>query len=120
MAYGKWKPSRAKAREYVEKLDEVQAFCDEHAIRYSGTMDSYYFSINGQQYRVSNHTVAASNSKAYRLDEMTGEMVKVREKYHNPEDDVICITAGKTRLIEVYNNILTGKKLDKRGKIKDE
>ena len=46
------------------------------------------------------------------------EMVKVREKYHNPEDDVICITAGKTRLIEVYNNILTGKKLDKRGKIK--
>lgn len=118
MGYGKWKPSKAKAREYVEKLDELRAFCDEHGISYSGTMDSYYFTVDGRKYRVSNHTVSASNDKAYRLDEMTGEMVKVREKYHDPEDDIICITAGKTRLIEVYSNVLTGRQLDKRGNIK--
>lgn len=99
-------------------MDAVQAFCDEHDISYSGTMDSYYFSLNGQKYRVSNHTIAASNAGAYRLDEMTGEMVKTREKYHDPDDDIVCFTAGKQRIPEIYNALLAGKELDKRGYVK--
>lgn len=118
MTYGKWKPSRAKAKEYAEKMNEVQAFCDEHGISYSGTMDSYYFTLNGQRYRVSNHTIARSNAKAFRLDEMTGEIVKVREQYHNPDGDIICYTASKTRLPEIYEALVAGKTLDKRGNAK--
>lgn len=118
MSYIKWKPSCAKAKEYAAKMDEVQAFCDEHGIRYSGTMDSYYFTLSGKRYRVSNHTIKASNNGAYHLDELSGHRVKVREQYHNPDDDIICFTASKTRLPEIYNALLAGKELDKRGNAK--
>jgi hypothetical protein len=42
---------------------------------------------------------------------------QIREKYHeNKEsDDVIYITAGKTRIIEIYNDLKAGHKLDRRG-----
>ena len=114
--YGrKWKPSKKKVEEFVQKMDEVQAFCLEKDIGFSSKMDSFYFTVGGKKYRVSNHTVAASNRKATNF---LGE--QVRELYHpnGLEDDTVYITAGKTRLIEVYNNILTGKKLDKRGNVK--
>lgn len=118
MGYGKWKPSRAKAKEFAKQMDSIQAFCDEHGISYSRTMDSYYFSLNGKNYRVSNHTIKASNSKAYRLDELTGKIVQIRELYHTDDDDLICFTASKTRLPEIYNALLAGKELDKRGYVK--
>lgn len=118
MAYGRWKPSRAKAKEYAEKMDSIQAFCDAHGISYSRTMDSYYFTITGQKYRVSNHTIKASNSKAYRFDELSGQRVKVRDKYHGDDENLVCFTASKTRLPEIYNALLARKELDKRGYIK--
>ena len=58
------------------------------------------------------------NDKAYHFDELTGHTTKIRDEYHTAESDTICITAGKTRLPEVYQNILSGKPLDKRGNIK--
>lgn len=114
--YGrKWKPSKTRIAEFVQKMDGVQEFCIKNGIDFSHKMDSFYFTVDNQKYRVSNHTVAASNGKAYNF---LGE--QVRDIYHpnGTEDDVIYITAGKTRLIEVYTNILTGKPLDKRGNIK--
>jgi hypothetical protein len=115
MGYGKWKPSRAKAKEFAKQMDSIQTFCDEHGISYSRTMDSYYFSIDGQKYRVSNHTIKASNSKAYRFDELTGQTIKVRDVYHDDDESLICFTASKTRLPEIYNALTAGKELDKRG-----
>ena len=77
--------------------------------------DSYYFHLNGKKYRVSNHTMEASNRKAYNR---FGE--QVREKYHDLEEekDTICITASKTRIIEIYDCLKKGIELDKRGRIK--
>lgn len=77
-------------------------------------MDSYYFSINGEDYRVSNHTVAQSNRKAY-----NSLGVKVREEYHDPDeyDRQHEITASKTRIIEIYEALKAGKKIDKRGNV---
>ena len=113
MAYGrKWKPSRAAAREYAQTMSDVQAFCDEHGIRYSGSMDSYYFTVNGKEYRVSNHSVEASNARA--VNDL-GE--RVRDAYH-PEgrkNDVIYIHAGKTRIREIYEDLAAGYQLDGRG-----
>lgn len=110
--YRKFKPSKAQARAFAQKMDEIDSFCRENAIDHSKSSDSYYFTIDGQNYRVSNHTIAASNRGAYND---FGE--QIREKYHGnkEDDDVIYITAGKTRIIEIYTDLKNGYKLDRRG-----
>ena len=87
----------------AETMNAINKFCSENGISTSLSNNSYYFTIDGQKYRVSNHTVEASNSKAF--DELTGE--QLREVYHKDgrELDTIYITAGKTRLIEIYNDL---------------
>ena len=91
-----YRPSAAKRQEFHEKMLEVEAFCKKYGISASRNNDSYYFSIEGQRYRVSNHSVEASNRAAF--DEYTGEQLK--ELYHDPEreEDVIEILAGKLGL----------------------
>lgn len=117
MGYYKWKPSKAKAREFAKKMSEIEEFCYANGIMQSKNGDSYYFSINGQNYRVSNHSIEASNRGAY--DE-NGE--KVRELYHanGRQDDTIYIHAGKTRIIEIYNNLKNGCSLDGFGNVKKQ
>lgn len=112
----KWKPSKTKAKEFAIEMENIKEFCYENGISHSKTMDSYYFTLDGIYYRVSNHTMETSNVHAYND---FGE--QVREKYHNKDDfeNLVCITAGKTRIIEIYNNLKDGKILDKRGYIKD-
>lgn len=112
MAFSRrWKPSKTKAREFASKMKEIEEFCMEHGISQSRSSDSYYFTVDGRQYRVSNHTIEASNRAVF--DEITGE--QKRELYHADDSDEICITASKTRIIEIYNDILAGYELDKRG-----
>lgn len=96
-------------------MNEIDQFCLDNGIVQSRTSDSYYFHLNGKRYRISNHTMAASNRKAFN---QFGE--QVREKYHDleAEKDTICITASKTRLIEIYNDLKCGRTLDKRGFVK--
>lgn len=108
----RWKPSKSKAREFAQKMEEISEYCLEHGIGSSRSMDSFYFSIGGQDYRVSNHTIAQSNRNAYRNGE------QIREKYHEDEEreDTVYITASKTRLIEIHQALLAGKKLDRRGR----
>lgn len=112
----KYRPSKTKAREFAQEMDRIDQFCSENGIDHSRTSDSYYFMIDGQKYRVSNHTVAASNAGAYND---LGE--KIRDKYHEggEESDTIYITAGKTRIIEIYNDLKAGYKLDRRGRRKE-
>lgn len=113
MGYGRrWKPSKSAAREFAEKMDEIKKFCNENGIDYSLSCDSYYFIVNGIKYRVSNHTIEASNYKAYDED---GNII--RELYHpnGRESDTIYITAGKTRIMDIYNDLKNGYELDKRG-----
>lgn len=114
----RYRPSRAKAREFAKKMDEVERFCDEHGISYSASMDSFYFAIKGEKYRVSNHTVAASNAGRFAYDPITGERVETRAKYHEDGefDRAHEITAGKTRIIDIYNDLVAGYALDKRGR----
>lgn len=108
----KYRPSRTKAREYAAKMDALQAFCDENGISYSSTMDSYYFRLKGQDYRVSNHSIESSNAAAY---DWTG--AKVRDTYHSAERkaNIIYIHAGKTRIEEIYTDLKNGYELDGRG-----
>lgn len=111
--YKKWSPSKKAKREFAEKMKEIYDFCAEHGIYASRTNDSYYFTINGVNYRVSNHSVETSNKAAY--DEVSG--AKQRPLYHDDgrKDDTVYIHAGKTRIIEIYNDLEAGFKLDGKG-----
>ena len=118
MGFGyRYKPSKTKIREYAEKMDRIDDFCRENNISKSANSDSYYFEINGQKYRVSNHSVESSNRGAY--EEGTHE--QIRELYHpeGREKDTIYIHAGKTRIMKIYKNQKTGKELDGRGNVKE-
>ena len=106
-------PSKSAKREFAIKMKEIDEFCKENSIQASLSNDSYYFSINGQKYRVSNHSVETSNRGAY--DSLTGE--KLRDLYHEHgrEDDTIYIHAGKTRIMDIYTDLINGYELDGRG-----
>ena len=106
----RWKPSKSAARKFAQMMDDIDRFCAEHGITASRSSDSYYFDIRGQRYRVSNHTVQKSNRTMIELG---------RVPYHpnGEDDDTVYITAGKTRIIEIYNNLAAGKTLDKRGNV---
>ena len=118
MGFGyRYKPSKTQIREYAEKMDRIDDFCNKNNISKSANSDSYYFEINGQKYRVSNHSVESSNRGAY--EEGTHE--QIRELYHpeGREKDTIYIHAGKTRIMEIYENLKAGKELDGRGNVKE-
>lgn len=53
----KWRPSKTAKREFAEKMEEIEKFCTEHGISASASKDSYYFVLNGKNYRVSNHSI---------------------------------------------------------------
>lgn len=110
----KWKPSKKSINEFKQKITEVETFCKENNISASLSLDSFYFELNGKKYRVSNHTVEASNSAAYK------DGVKIREEYHpaGRQKEVAYIYASKTRLIEIYNNIKAGFEVDGHGYVK--
>lgn len=110
----KWKPSKAAAQEFAEQMKEITRFCIENHISHSCGYDSYYFSVGGQKYRVSNHSVESSNARAFN---QYGD--QIRDIYHpdGREDDTIYIHAGKTRIIQIYNDLKAGYKLDGRGNL---
>ena len=111
MSY-KWKPSKSAKREFAQKMNAIDEFCTLNNIHQSRTSDSYYFTINGQDYRVSNHSIESSNAKAY---DWLGN--QVREIYHENgrEDNVVYIHASKTRIIDIYNDLKAGIKLNGKG-----
>ncbi len=97
------------------KLAQIREFCDDHNIRYSKNQDSYYFTIRGTRYRVSNHTVEASNKAAYRRDG-----TRRRELYHpnGREKDTVYIHASHFRIPQIYMDLRMGRDLDGRGRSK--
>lgn len=46
-----WKPSKTARREFAQKMQEIDAFCKQHNIDKSRNGDSYYFTLNGTDYR---------------------------------------------------------------------
>ena len=97
----------------LKKCKKSKIFATKTALSQVKNNDSYYFTLNSTKYRVSNHTIEASNKAAFDID--TG-MYK-RDLYHKTErkDDTVYIHAGKTRIIDIYNDLKAGYKLDGKG-----
>lgn len=107
MAYGRrWKPSKSKAREFAEKMTEIDEYCDQNGISRSRSSDSYYFTHDGVDYRVSNHAVERS------IDSYGYHYHGNSEEYRST---TFCIHAGKTRIMEIHKLITSGVKVDHRG-----
>ena len=104
MAYRKWKPSRSAARTFAQTMADIDSFCRENAISQSKTGDSYYFTLNGINYRISNHSVEASYRNSGGAWHTEGR-----------QEDTVYIHAGKTRIREIYTALKNGEKLDGRG-----
>ena len=106
----KWKPSKAAAREYAEKKESLNSFLAKNQqIRSSLSQNSFYFEVNGKSVRISNHTVKASDRGCF--DEFGNEL---RNSYHAEKYDIE-ITASPLRLEQIYNDLLAGHELNKRG-----
>lgn len=99
--------------EKTRRLEEIRHFCDDHNIRYSKNQDSYYFTVRGTRYRVSNHTVEASNRAAYRRD---GSMRRALYHPDGREDGVVYIHASHFRIPQIYMDLRMGRALDGRGR----
>ena len=96
----------------------MKIFAPKTALLQVKNNDSYYFTLSGTSYRVSNYTIEASNKAAFDIN--TG-MYK-RDLYHETErkDDTVYIHAGKTRIMDIYNDLKAGYKLNEKGyKIKE-
>ena len=99
----KWSPGKTRVKEFAFKMLEIEVFCNTNNIQMSNKRDSYYFTLNGKKYRVSNHTREASNYNS-------------GKKYHDIDnEEFICITAGKTRIIQIYNDLKNGFELNDEG-----
>lgn len=112
--YRRWKPSKSAAREFHNTMNEIDDFCRENGIDASRSKDSYYFTINGQNYRVSNHSVEASNEHSKSI---LADGTVLFNGYHTDgrKADTIYIHASKTRIREIYNDLKDGFVLDGRG-----
>lgn len=108
--------SKSAKREFAEKIQKIKEFCDSNSIGYSRGMNSFYFKINAKSIRVSNHTIKASDKGCFYEDIYNGENIKIRDSYHKDKKYDIEISASKTRIIEIYNDLKAGYKLNKKGK----
>ena len=91
--------SRSQINDFKEQMEKIEKFCQVNKIDKSRSSDSYYFTLNDINYRVSNHSVNSST-------------------HHNgKEANTIYIHASKVRIIEIYNNLKKGLKLNGRGQI---
>jgi len=111
----KWRPSKTDAKEFAIKMEKIGEFCKENNIKTSMNKDSYYFEIDGKNYRVSNHTVAKSDKGMYKLSDCGSFYEKQRDSYHKDAVYFECFTASKSRIIDIYSLIKKGVKLNKRG-----
>lgn len=105
-----WKPSKEEAKAFAIKMAEIKAFCEEFNIIKNYKEDSYYFELNGNMYRVSNH------SKPLEVDwDELGNKIKYFEY-----EGVILIQASKTRIMDIYMALKDGKKVDAKGNVLEE
>lgn len=109
----KWTPSKKRKREFAILMDKIDDFRYENGISRSSTSDSYYFTINDQKYRVSNHAVESRKGKVLYHDSAGMPIrAQIPSEWTKREKDIKYIHASKTRNMEIYNDLKAGYELD--------
>ena len=117
-------PSAEEKEAFKAAMRELEAYVKAEGISASAGYDSFYFEVDDRSYRVSNHSVEASNRN--RCDKCQREHggapcseVKHCYVFHKGGRDkaVRYIHAGKTRLVGIHKALKAGFKLDGRGNI---
>lgn len=88
-------------KNYVEYTKRIVLFCKLNGITYSTSLDSFYFSLNGKDYRISNHSLEDSIKFSH-------------GRYHTNKEqnkNLICIQADKSQLFKIYNKLKEGKEI---------
>lgn len=98
MAKGYWTHSKAEKQIFAQTMDDIDRFCRENGIEHVENGGTYKFTIMNKKYVVSNIFVP----KDLRLKGTT------------------YFFAGQTRLKQIYEDLVAGKKLDSRGFRKDK
>lgn len=90
------KSPRTQIKSFLDTIDEIDNFCVENSIKTNKSRDNYFFNIGEQKYHISDRPVE--------INDIDGI-----------QESTIHIIAGKTRLINIYNNLKDGILLDSRG-----
>ena len=100
LADGRWfVNTRRRQRRLREQVHpQLQAFCMEHDIAHSHCYQSFYFTLGGQKFRLSNHSVELANYGCS-LMQLPPAHPEGREA------DVIYIHAPKEQLIPIYTQL---------------
>jgi len=107
-----------KGKREDKEYKKLKEFCKKNNISYSSSVRSFYFTLFNQRYRISNHSIKESNQgrelKAQRQSLMYGKDIKPR-LYHKGNEDIIDITAERSRVFQIYKDIKEGYEVDERG-----
>ena len=79
---------------------ELTEFCERNGIRRSKYGDSFYFTLQGKRYRISNHSTEISNSWSRNLN---GK--QIRRPYHSRRDNTVSIIAPRSRVKAIYEEL---------------
>lgn len=91
MANKEWKPNEEDKIKFAKKIEEIKIFCKENKILPTKNFDSYYFTVNNNDYVVSNKSKDYYKGKA------------------------IYINASKLRIKQIYSDLQAGLKLNSKG-----
>lgn len=103
--------SKKRIREYIEQMNHIKEFCEINGIARTSDSDGYYFVVNGQPYRVGNSLYA---KEAFVYDPVSGKHIET------DDTNTIYFYASKTRIIDIYNDIIAGYELDGHGRRKGQ
>ena len=99
--------------EFMPKIDEIDEFCSKNGILHYPWDDSYFFTVNGKKCRVRDYTKFFPIHNNYDFD---GEKLPPDRLFYGKRGEYdVDIIAGRTRLIQIYNDLKAGYDLDRRG-----
>ena len=99
--------------EFVPKIDEIDEFCSKNGILHYPWDDSYFFTVNGKECRVCDYTKFFPSHNNY--DFNCKKLPPDRLFYGKRGEYDVDIIAGRTRLVQIYNDLKAGYDLDRRG-----
>ena len=98
----------------------IDIFCETNNIRHNKNYDSFYFTIQDTEYRISNHSIDSSIHYDKKQRKVINHHIDGNEFKNSPDycNQVKCYYASQNRLEKIYRDIQAGLQLDNHGRRK--